>query len=745
MNMHHASRLGWTRSSKEASSDAPAEAADSAQAGWTAAPCRSTCAGAVAPDIRCATSDPGTRTEGSIRSATHPRRSPGLRRARVDRVLAVDRSRRATRRGLLLVAAALLVVAPSLVYADVPMVSITGPENVAEGEDVSNPENADFTVTLTGGTGSAPIIVSYELNGTATAGLDYDTPSGKLTFRTSGTPPTTGTSETLTIPVKQDNVDERDETLVVRLTEAVTTAGTVVIGEPKVATATIKPHGTKTVSVTERVSEPEGEDMEFTVSLSAAAGESLVVRYQIVPGSATAADYTLASASGMVTFAANDAADKMFTVSTVEDNLEEADETFAVRLTLVDPPDDVAFESSTATATIADDDDLTASVMRREENVIEGSDAMFTVTLTRSDNGTATPGAGSQDVVITYTIADTSTATATDDYEVPDGTLTIPAGDTTGNITIHTLSDDVREPDESLIVTLTDATTAGRAVTVGTSQDQESETTMLRDSGATVTVSVADASVEEGMPATLTVTLSGKVSTDVIVDYSTAPGTGATTGDFTAAANEKFTILAGKTTGTISIETIDNQGGDPPTSLAESDETFTVKLNSLDSPPANVGVRLGVSEATATINDNDVPRASVTGPATVAEGEFVEYDVTLRGGARHCRRVDRLHGDRLGGRRRGLPGAERLVAHRCQRDLGHDYDSNHRRWQRQRNLDGDADARDHRKRKGGRRNAKRGNDHARTRGRGHAVGGRSCKSNRGRSCRVHRNPFEVRN
>ena len=61
-----------------------------------------------------------------------------------------------------------------------------------------------------------------------------------------------------------------------------------------------------------------------------------------------------------------------------------------------------------------------------------------------------------KDVVVHYATAD-GTAVDGDDYEATSGTLTIPAGATTGEVVVDVISDKVREANESLTVTLTPA------------------------------------------------------------------------------------------------------------------------------------------------------------------------------------------------------------------------------------------------------------------------------------------------
>ena len=80
-------------------------------------------------------------------------------------------------------------------------------------------------------------------------------------------------------------------------------------------------------------------------------------------------------------------------------------------------PDGVSVDGDKdeATGTILDDDALTVSVAGPDANVEEGQTATFTVTVT---------GTSTEAVVVSYEV-DTvvSTATATDDYTAPSGTV----------------------------------------------------------------------------------------------------------------------------------------------------------------------------------------------------------------------------------------------------------------------------------------------------------------------------------
>ena len=331
---------------------------------------------------------------------------------------------------------------------DAVTVSVAGPAtNVEEGE------TARFTVTVTG-TSTEAVVVSYEVDtgaSTASSGDDYTAPSE--TVLTIGAGETSGTIEIVT---KTDQVLEPDETLVLKLTGA-STAGEASVATAS-ATATIEDTGAVKVSVGAAEAD-EGDGVQFVVELSGAVSSDVKVSYATSNGTAeagTGKDYTAVAATTL-TFTGGQMS-KTVTVATLEDDLNEADETFTVTLTGVALPDGVSLDADgdEATGTILDDDALTVSVAGPATNVEEGETARFTVTVT---------GTSTEAVVVSYEVDTTaSTATATDDYTVPSGTeLTIGAGVASGTIDIVTKTDQVLEPDETLMLKLTGVSTAGEA------------------------------------------------------------------------------------------------------------------------------------------------------------------------------------------------------------------------------------------------------------------------------------------
>ena len=487
-------------------------------------------------------------------------------------------------------------------------VSVAGP-----GANVEEGQTATFTVTVTG-TSTTAVVVSYEVDtdaSTATA-TDYTAPSG--TELTIGAGVASGTIEVVT---NTDAVLEPHETLVLKLTAASTAGEVGVSTTAATAAATIEDKGTVTVSVRDAQAS-EGESVQFVVELTGAVSSEVKVSYATSDGTganpAAGTDYTAVSATEL-TFRPGEALRQTVSVATAEDELNEADETFKLTITAPDPEvAGVILGDAEAVGTITDDDELTVSVAGPGANVEEGQTATFTVTVT----GTSTTA-----VVVSYEVdTDASTATATD-YTAPSGTeLTISAGVASGTIQIVTNTDTVLEPDETLVLKLTAASTAG-AVSVATATAEAT----IEDPG-TVTVSVGDAQASEGDSVQFEVELSGAVSSEVKVSYATSDDTGATAAvagtDYTAVSATTLTFRPGEALRqTVSVATAEDE-------LNEADETFKLTITAPD--PEVAGVILGDAEAVGTITDDDELTVSVAGPgANVEEGQTATFTVTVTG------------------------------------------------------------------------------------------------------------------
>jgi chitinase len=204
-------------------------------------------------------------------------------------------------------------------------------------------------------------------------------------------------------------------------------------------------------------------------------------------------------------------------------------------------------------------------------------------------------------VSVRYATAD-GMARAGSDYIAAGGTASFAPGATTAEVTILVNGDSVSELDETFSVSLADAVNATLA--------ESQATGTIANDDATPSISIGDASVNEGAAgtasATFLLTLSAASELPVSVTYTTANGTASAGSDYVASIG-----TASFAPGATTAEVIVLVGGD---SLNELDETFHVSL----SDPDNATVAGG--QATGTIvNDDPVPSISIAG-ASLNEG-----------------------------------------------------------------------------------------------------------------------------
>ncbi len=324
----------------------------------------------------------------------------------------------------------------------------------------------------------------------------------------------------------------------------------------------------------------------FAVTLSSHSSSTVTVQYTTANGTAVApGDYT--GATGTVTFAPGDTSESVG-VTVNGDALDEADETFTVTLSA---PTNATIADNQATGTITDDDPL-PGVAADDAAVNEGQVGPTIVNVT-----IRLLAASGRQVTVSYATAN-GTAAAGQDYQAASGTVTFQPGETTKTVPVTVNGDLAFENDETFLVNLSspsNATLADAAATV----------TIRNDDGAP-TISISDASVNEGnsgsVNASFTVTLSGLSAVPASASYATSDGSATAPGDYDARSGT-VTFVSGETSKTIVVVV---KGDD----LDEADETFTVTLSS----PS--GATISDAQGTGTIRDDDTKPSAATNPAT---------------------------------------------------------------------------------------------------------------------------------
>ena len=501
------------------------------------------------------------------------------------------------------------------------------PVSVADAEADEGDGELTFTISLQEPAVTPITVEVATVDGTATShgvvtatdfGKDFVAKSETLTFDIGEQ------DKQFAVTIVDDRWDEASEVFTVELSnpsyarlQDASATGRILDNDPQLEATLVPP-------VKKRVDEDTIHPVRFVVELddshSLASERSAYLNWAVTPDTAThGEDYVEAGGSiiippGHLTGA--------FEVHLVNDDLfEKKNELFTVTLTrerwvLVDP------ENSSRNIKIKDDDLLSAAVFAATANVVEGSDATFHIWVSGSRP--------TEDVVVQYELG--GTATSGDDYTAPSGTVTIPVGQWSAPIAIGTTADGLHDPNETLVVKLTDITSVGR--TVRTNKETRTATITILDEG-TPAVSVEGGDGTEGTLLQFTVTLSSTTDAPVEVQWETEQYGDVLRLDEQATPNVDYqtasgtvTIPLGEDTGTFTVVTTQDD-------LTENTERFLVKLTGASrvtgiGDPENVA--LSASSAEGLILDDDVPPTAVTlstTPVTVPENaEATELAIT---------------------------------------------------------------------------------------------------------------------
>ena len=318
-------------------------------------------------------------------------------------------------------------------------------------------------VTLSPASGLT-VTVDYAVSGgTASGGgVDYTLVNGTLTF-TAGV-----TTQNISLTVVNDTLAEANETIQLSLSNP--TNGT--LGATTVHTYTITDDDIAPALTIGDVTVTEGNsgtvNAVFTVTLSAASGQTVTVDYVTASNTATggascAAGIDYVSTSGTLTFTAGQTT-RTATVAVCGDTLSEANETFLVDLSNAV---NATISDSHGQGTITDDDAApTVSLLLAGASMAEaGGLATVTATLFAVSAQTVT-------VVLSFS----GTATSNVDYSPSAASIVIGPGSLSGSVTLTAIQDALVEGNETIIVgmgVVTNATPTGTQQVMATVIDDD--------------------------------------------------------------------------------------------------------------------------------------------------------------------------------------------------------------------------------------------------------------------------------
>jgi hypothetical protein len=459
--------------------------------------------------------------------------------------------------------------------------------SIVEGN--SGSANLTFTVSLSAASATAVTLDYSTANGTAIAGLDYTAASGTVTFAAGEL------TKTFIVPILGDVEVEGDEAFFVNLSNP--SGATILDGQ---AIGTIRDNDSPTLAINDvTIFEANSgvTNMVFTVSMSVAPVMPVTVDYATANFTAIAGlDYT--ASSGSLSFAAGEMT-KTISVEVYGDSSIELSESFFVNL------------SNASGATIGDSQGL-GTITNDDFASISIADVQFT----ESDAGTSTRTvrvtlSEANPFAVSFNYAtQADTAVAGNDYVSASGTVTIPSGETTADISLSIAGDIVAELTERFFVNISSPVNA-------TIADSQGVFTILDNDS--VSISVSDVSITEGnageTSAVFTVSLSNSAAFPVSVAFATVDDSANAGMDYTAKTGT-LNFAAGETTKTVTIQI----SGDL---TVEAAEAFILNLNNAEN------ATIADSKGVATIANDDVPAVSIAsvsaqeGNSGVTEFEFL--------------------------------------------------------------------------------------------------------------------------
>ncbi|MDD9856984.1 MAG: hypothetical protein OXU96_02875, partial [Gammaproteobacteria bacterium] len=428
-------------------------------------------------------------------------------------------------------------------------------------------------------------------------------PGGALRF-------TDNAPQTIVLPVIDDDLNEAAETLRVALSLPPDAGSAQLHPANAAATVTIAASDPLTYRISGGQVPESAEAAVFTVHLSHRSADAVTFTVSAgvfnVGGTATVGD-DFTSTVTQVTVAAGTLR-AFYSVPLMDDNLNEADETIIAVLgetPTAGPlagPIALAENGGRATATILDDDPITAAIAAPDPaSAVEGGTAEFTVTLSG--------GMPTTSVRVFYSISGPD-ITGADYFDRGEGLIDFDLAAATADpaeaaFTVNIAADGAAEGAEILVVTITGGAT-------GTGTGAAGAVTAAGD-GATVAIAASGAATQrfafahpprriaEGAAAVFVVSRAGPAidaGGELAVQWIFSAGD-TTAADFSggAPAGGTLTFRGAQTRASFRINTADDR-------VNEADETFSLVLNAMpDAVAAGAGVGAPVEVAVA---DDDV-------------------------------------------------------------------------------------------------------------------------------------------
>ncbi|MDD1795480.1 hypothetical protein LRP50_20320, partial [Enterovibrio sp. ZSDZ42] len=498
--------------------------------------------------------------------------------------------------------------------ANAPILTLTGDSSVNEGE------SASYTLTISEAPTSnltVAVVVGHKTS------EDGDvTPVTREVVIAANT-----TSTDFTVATLDDSILETTDDDVFEVSVTGTSGGgfEVLPDNPSAVETTINEDTTgtdkPTLTLTGDASVIEGAEASYTLTISEAPMTALTVT--VVVGHKTSEDGDVTPVTREVVIAANTTS-TVFTVATLDDSILETndDDVFEVSVTgTAGGGFEVLPDNPSAVETTINEDttgtDKPTLTLTGDASVIEGAEASYTLTISEAPM-----------TALTVTVVVGHKTSEDGDVTPVTREVVIAANTTSTDFTVATLDDAILETTDDDVFEVSVTGTSGGGFEVLPDNPSAVETTINEDTTSTdkpTLTLTGDASVIEGAEASYTLTISeaptSNLTVTVVVGHKTSED-----GDVTPVTRE--VVIAANTTSTdFTVATLDD-------SILETtdDDVFEVSVTGTsgggfeelpDNPSA---VETTINEDTT---GTDKPTLTLTGDASVIEGEEASYTLTI--------------------------------------------------------------------------------------------------------------------
>ncbi|KIA94125.1 hypothetical protein OC25_11090, partial [Pedobacter kyungheensis] len=411
--------------------------------------------------------------------------------------------------------------------------------SISKTTDAAEPAtNGAFSISLpTGVTANEDITVAYTVSGTATAGTDYTALSGSAVILAGQT------SVNVPVLVKNDNIIEGTETVVATLSGATsanfsftaTGNASLNIADDDNTPANLAVSISKTADAAEPAS-----NGAFSISLptGVTATEDITVAYNVSGTATPGTDYTALSGSAVILAGQTSVS---VPVLVKNDNIIEGTETVVATLTGATSANFSFTATGNASLNIADDDNIPAnlavSISKTTDAAEPVSNGAFSMSLPTGVTAT-------EDITVAYTVS--GTATAGTDYTALSGSAVILAGQNNVNVPVLVKNDNIIEGTETVIATLTGATSANFSFTASGNASVNIADDDNTAANLAISISKTADAAEPASNGAFSISLpTGVTATEDITVAYTVSGTATAGTDYTALSGSAV-ILAGQ-------------------------------------------------------------------------------------------------------------------------------------------------------------------------------------------------------